>query len=133
MPSVIITDMWSGVPVVAVIVLAALIGAPRDPIEAAMVDGASAWNQFRYVTFPAIRPALVLAALLRTVAAFQQFALFEIMTGGGPGLSTTVINYYVYQQTIVYGNVGYGAALAVLLVAVMAVPLSVLFVLARRR
>ena len=98
-----------------------------------MVDGASAWNQFRYVTFPAIRPALVLAALLRTVAAFQQFALFEIMTGGGPGLSTTVINYYVYQQTIVYGNVGYGAALAVLLVAVMAVPLSVLFVLARRR
>ena len=133
MPSVVIADMWSGVPVVAVIVLAALIAAPRDPIEAAMVDGASAWNQFRYVTFPAIRPALVLAALLRTVAAFQQFALFEIMTGGGPGLSTTVINYYVYQQTIVYGNVGYGAALAVLLVAVMAVPLGVLFVLARRR
>jgi multiple sugar transport system permease protein len=133
MPSVVIADMWSGVPVVAVIVLAAVIAAPRDPIEAAMVDGASAWNQFRYVTFPAIRPALVLAALLRTVAAFQQFALFEIMTGGGPGLSTTVINYYVYQQTIVYGNVGYGAALAVLLVAVMAVPLSVLFVLARRR
>ena len=133
MPSVVIADMWSGVPVVAVIVLAAMIAAPRDPIEAAMVDGASAWNQFRYVTFPAIRPALVLAALLRTVAAFQQFALFEIMTGGGPGLSTAVINYYVYQQTIVYGNVGYGAALAVLLVAVMAVPLSVLFVLARRR
>ena len=98
MPSVIITDMWSGVPVVAVIVLAALIGAPRDPIEAAMVDGASAWNRFRYVTFPAIMPALVLAALLRTVAAFQQFALFEVLTGGGPGLSTTVINFYVYQQ-----------------------------------
>jgi multiple sugar transport system permease protein len=133
MPSVIITDMWSGVPVVAVIVLAALIGAPRDPIEAAMVDGAGAWNRFWYVTFPAIRPALVLAALLRTVAAFQQFALFEILTGGGPGLSTTVINFYVYQQTIVYGNVGYGAALAVLLVVVMAVPLLLLFALIRRR
>jgi multiple sugar transport system permease protein len=133
MPSVVITDMWSGVPVVAVIVLAALIGAPRDPIEAAMVDGAGAWNRFRYVTFPAIRPAVVLAALLRTVAAFQQFALFEILTGGGPGLSTTVINFYVYQQTIVYGNVGYGAALAVLLVVVMAVPLLLLFALSRRR
>ncbi|HEX3750091.1 MAG TPA: sugar ABC transporter permease [Streptosporangiaceae bacterium] len=133
MPSVVITDMWSGIPVVAVIVLAALIGAPRDPIEAAMVDGAGAWNRFRYVTFPAIRPALVLAALLRTVAAFQQFALFEILTGGGPGLSTTVINFYVYQQTIVYGNVGYGAALAVLLVVVMAVPLLLLFALSRRR
>lgn len=133
MPSVLIADMWSGVPVVAIIVLAALIAAPRDPVEAAMVDGASAWDQFRYITLPAISPALALAALLRTVAAFQQFALFEIMTGGGPGLSTTVINYYVYQQTIVYGNVGYGAALAVLLVAVMAVPLLILFALMRRR
>jgi multiple sugar transport system permease protein len=133
MPSVVITDMWSGVPVVAVIVLAALIAAPRDPIEAAMVDGASAWNRFRYVTLPAIRPALALAALLRTVAAFQQFALFEVLTGGGPGLATTVINFYVYQQTIVYGNVGYGAALAILLVVVMAVPLLILFALMRRR
>jgi multiple sugar transport system permease protein len=133
MPSVIIADMWSGVPVVAIIVLAALIAAPRDPIEAAMVDGASAWDRFRYITFPAIRPALMLAALLRTVSAFQQFALFEIMTGGGPGLATTVINYYVYQQTIVYGNVGYGAALAVLLVLIMAIPLLILFALIRRR
>ena len=133
LPSVVIADMWLGIPVVAVIVLAALIGAPRDPIEAAMVDGANAWRRFRYVTFPAIRPALVLAALLRTVAAFQQFALFQIMTGGGPGLNTTVINYYVYQQTIVYNNIGYGAALATLLVAVMVVPLLVLFALGRRR
>lgn len=133
MPSVVIADMWSGVPVVAVIVLAALIAAPLDPIEAAMVDGASAWKRFRYIMFPAIRPAVVLAALLRTVAAFQQFALFEILTGGGPGLSTTVINYYVYQQTIVYGNVGYGAALAVLLVIVMAIPLLLLFAFTRRR
>jgi multiple sugar transport system permease protein len=133
MPAVVIADMWSGVPVVAIIVLAALVAAPRDPVEAAMVDGASAWAQFRYVTLPAIAPALTLAALLRTVAAFQQFALFEIMTGGGPGLSTTVINFYVYQQTIVYGNVGYGAALAVLLVVVMAIPLLFLFALMRRR
>jgi multiple sugar transport system permease protein len=133
MPSVVIADMWTGVPVVAVIVLAALIAAPIDPIEAAMVDGASAWQRFRYVTFPAIRPALVLAALLRTVAAFQQFALFQILTGGGPGLDTTVINYYVYQQTIVYNNIGYGAALGVLLLVVMAVPLLALFTLSSRR
>ena len=133
MPSVVIADMWTGVPVVAVIVLAALIAAPIDPIEAAMVNGASAWQRFRYVTFPAIRQALVLAALLRTVAAFQQFALFQILTGGGPGLDTTVINYYVYQQTIVYNNIGYGAALGVLLLVVMAVPLLALFTLSSRR
>ena len=58
---------------------------------------------------------------------------FEVLTGGGPGLSTTVINFYVYQQTIVYGNVGYGAALGVLLVVIMAVPLLLLFALMRRR
>ena len=132
MLSVVITDLWSGVPVVAVLVLAALLGAPRDPIEAAMVDGASAWQRFRYVTFPAIRPALALATLLRVVAAFQQFALFQVLTGGGPGLDTTVINFYVYQQTIVYNNIGYGAALAVLVVVVMAVPLIGLFIWARR-
>jgi multiple sugar transport system permease protein len=133
MPSVVLVDLWSGVPVVAVIVLAALMSAPKDPIEAALVDGAGAWARFRYVTFPAIRPALMLAALLRTVAAFQQFALFQILTGGGPGLNTTVLNFYVYQQTIVFNNIGYGAALAMLLLVVMAVPLLVLFAFSRRR
>jgi multiple sugar transport system permease protein len=133
MPSVVLVDLWSGVPVVAVIVLAALMSAPKDPIEAALVDGAGPWARFRYVTFPAIRPALVLAALLRTVAAFQQFALFQVLTGGGPGLNTTVLNFYVYQQTIVFNNIGYGAALAMLLLVVMAVPLLVLFAFSRRR
>lgn len=133
MPSVVLVDLWSGIPVVAVIVLAALMSAPKDPIEAALVDGAGAWARFRYVTFPAIRPALMLAALLRTVAAFQQFALFQVLTGGGPGLNTTVLNFYVYQQTIVFNNIGYGAALAMLLLVVMAVPLLVLFAFSRRR
>jgi multiple sugar transport system permease protein len=133
MASVIMADVWTGVPIVAVVVLAALLSAPGEPLEAALVDGASAWARFRYVTFPAIRPAIVLAALLRTVTAFQQFALFQAMTGGGPGLATTVINYYVYQQSIVYNNAGYGAALGLMLVAIMAVPLTGLFMLARRR
>lgn len=133
MPSVIVADMWTGAPIVAVIVLAALLSAPKEPLEAALVDGASGWARFRYVTFPAIRPALVLAALLRTVAAFQQFALFQVMTGGGPGLATAVINYYVYQQSIVYNNAGYAAALGLLLVVIMAIPLVGLFALARRR
>lgn len=132
MPSVVLTDLWSGVPVVAILVLAALLGTPQDPTEAAMVDGATTWQRFRYVTLPAIRPVLALAALLRTVAAFQQFALFQVLTGGGPGLKTTVLNYYVYTQSFVFNNIGYGAALATLLVVVMAIPLGVLFMASRR-
>lgn len=133
MPAVIVTDMWTGVPVVAVIVLAALLSAPQEPIEAAYVDGATAWQRFRFVVFPAIRPIVMFAALLRTVAAFQQFGLFQILTGGGPGLSTTVFNYYVYQESFVYNNIAYGAALAVVLMLLMIVPLAVLFALSQRR
>jgi multiple sugar transport system permease protein len=133
MLSVIITDMWSGVPVVAILCLAALLGVSREPIEAALVDGASAWQRFRFVTFPAIRATVILAALLRVIAAFQQFALFQVLTGGGPGLSTTVINYYVYEQTIVYNNLGYGAALAMLVVLVMTVPALIYLALRRTR
>ena len=133
MPAVVVTDMWSGVPVVAIIVLAALLAAPKEPIESALVDGATPWQRFRFVVFPAIRPVVIFAALLRTVAGFQQFGLFQIMTGGGPGLSTTVFNYYVYQVSFVYNNIGYGAALAVVLMLLMIVPLAVLFTLTQRR
>jgi multiple sugar transport system permease protein len=133
MPAVVVADMWSGVPVVAVIVLAALLAAPQEPIEAAYVDGATPWQRFRYIVFPAIRPVVMFAALLRTVAGFQQFGLFQIMTGGGPGLSTSVFNYYVYQESFVYNNIAYGAALAVVLMLLMIVPLAVLFALSQRR
>jgi multiple sugar transport system permease protein len=133
MPSVVITDMWSGVPIVSLLVLSALLGVSQDPIEAAMVDGANAWQRFRHVLFPAIRPVLALAALLRVVAAFQQFALFQVLTGGGPGTDTTVLNYYVYSESFVFNNLSYGAALAMLLVALMIIPLGVLFWASRRR
>jgi ABC-type sugar transport system permease subunit len=133
MPSVIIADMWSGIAVVAVIVLAALLSAPQEPIEAAHVDGATTWQRFRYVGFPFIRPVVMFAALLRCVACFQQFGLFQIMTGGGPGLSTTVFNYYVYQNSFVFFNFAYGAALAVVLILLMILPLTALFILSQRR
>jgi len=133
MISVVITDMWSGVPVVAILVLAALLGVNQEATEAALVDGATAWQRFRFVTFPAIRGTVILAALLRAIAAFQQFALFQVLTGGGPGLSTTVINYYVYEQTIVYSNLGYGAALAMVVIAIMALPALIYLIVQRSR
>jgi multiple sugar transport system permease protein len=133
MSSVIIADMWSGVCVVTIVVLASLLRVDTEPVEAALVDGASPLQRFRYVIFPAIRPALIFAALLRTVVGFQQFGLFQIITGGGPGLSSTVLNYYIYQVGFVQNNIGYAAALAVVLVLVMTVPLTILFVGTQRR
>jgi ABC-type sugar transport system permease subunit len=131
MPSVILVDMWTGVPVVAILLLAGLLGVAIEPAEQARVDGANAWQVFWYITFPAIRPVFAFAVLFRVVDLFRQFALFQILTGGGPGLRTTVLNYYVYENTFQFGRMGYGSALAVLLVLLMAIPLAALFRLSR--
>jgi multiple sugar transport system permease protein len=133
MPSVILVDIWSGVPTVAIIVLAGLLVVPREPVEAARVDGASALTIFLRITLPALRPVLAFAMIFRLVDLFRQIALFQVVTGGGPGLATTVLNFFVYQSTFVFGELGYGAALAVLLVIVMIIPLVIIFRFARRR
>jgi multiple sugar transport system permease protein len=132
MTSVIIADAWSGVPIIAIILLAGLLSLPKDPVEAARMDGASELMVFRYVTLPGLRPVLAFAVLFRLVDLFRQFVLFAVLTGGGPGLSTNVLNYYVYQQTFVFGALGIGAALAIVLVGLMAVPLVVIYKLAKR-
>lgn len=133
MVSVIVADAWIGIPVVAVLVLAGLMGLPSDPVEQAQVDGASARQTLWHITLPAIRPILMFAIIFRTVGLFQQFATFQVMTGGGPGNSTTVLNFFIYQNTFIYGNLGYGATLAVILVLMMAIPVTIALFLARVR
>ncbi len=90
MLSVVIADAWTGIPVVAFIVLAGLLSMPRDPVEAARVDGAGAFQTFRYVTLSALRPVLAFAVLFRMLELFQQFVLFQVMTGFGPVTATSL-------------------------------------------
>ncbi len=132
MPTVIIANAWAGIPIITIILLAGLLSLPKDPVEAARIDGASELRVLYHVTLPALRPVLAFAALFQMVNLFREFAAFAIITGGGPGLATSVLNYYVYQTTFVFGELGLGAALAVLLVGVMAVPLLVIFKLSKR-
>ena len=133
MPSVLLADVWSGVPTVAIIVLAGLLVVPKEPVEAARVDGASAVQIFWHLTLPALRPVLAFAMIFRLVDLFRQIALFQVVTGGGPGLATTVLNFFVYQSTFVFGQLGYGASLAVVLVLMMIIPLTIISRFARRR
>jgi multiple sugar transport system permease protein len=133
LPSVVIADIWTGAPIVAVLVLAALLGMPEDPLEAARIDGASQLQVVRYIILPAIRPVLGFAVIFRTVDVFRQFGLIQILTGGGPGTKTTTLNYYIYQTVFTYGNISYGSTLAVLLIVAMAIPLGVIYLLTRRR
>jgi multiple sugar transport system permease protein len=132
MPTVIVASSWTGIPVIAIILLAGLLALPKDPVEAARIDGASSARVLLHVTLPGLRPVIAFAALFQMVNLFREFALFQIVTGGGPGLSTSVLNYYVYQTTFVFGELGLGAALAVVLVVVMAVPLVIIYKLSGR-
>lgn len=121
MATVVVADAWSGVPMVAIVVLGGLLQRARDPEEAARVDGASEFQIFRALTLPAIAPVLGFAMLLRLFDLFRQIGLFQLMTGGGPGLATNVLNLYVFQKTFQFGELGYGAALGVLLTLIMVV------------
>jgi multiple sugar transport system permease protein len=132
MPTIIFIDAWAGIPIVAIIVMAGILLLPQEPMEAARLDGASTFAVFWRIVLPGIRPVLVFAVMFRIIDLFRQFAEFSLITGGGPGVATTVLNFFVYQQTFVNGDIGFGAALAVVLVVMMIIPLVVLFRFSRR-
>jgi multiple sugar transport system permease protein len=103
------------------IFLAALQGVEADLKDAAKVDGARWWGQFRHVTFPAISPAVFFNMTLSIIAAFQVFTLAFVATGGGPAYASLFYSLYIYQQAFQNLNMGYASAMAwVLLLIVIA-------------
>jgi multiple sugar transport system permease protein len=102
-----------------VLFLAALQGVPADLYEAARIDGASAWARFRLVTVPLISPTILLTSILTVVGSLQVFAQIAVLTQGGPGTSTTVLVYYLYQQAFQFHHFGYGATISLLLFAIV--------------
>jgi multiple sugar transport system permease protein len=131
--AIVISDAWVGVPFMAILLLAGLLAVPREPVEAAMVDGATAFQLFRYVTLPAIAPVVEIAIIFRTIDAFRKFELIQVLTGGGPGVSTTTLNYQIYQLTFNEGRLGYGAAMAVLLVGLIVLFVGIVTIFRIRR
>ncbi|KMY68512.1 ABC transporter permease [Desulfocarbo indianensis] len=122
--AVILADVWKTSSFAGLIILAGLQTIPAELHEAARIDGAGALRRFIHVTLPALRPALALALLFRTMDAFRVFDLVFVMTQGGPGNATNVLQFYGYQKMFAEGFLGYGAAVAVLVFAlVMAVSL----------
>ena len=111
--TIIVAEVWKTAPFVALIVLAGLQTIPDELYEAASIDGATAWQQFRRVTLPLLRPALLLALLFRTIDALRVFDLVFVMTQGGPADATNVLSFYGYKKIFAEGMVGYGSAIAV--------------------
>lgn len=117
--AVIVTDVWQWTPLILLLLLARYAVIPTSIYDAAAVDGATGWTRFYYITLPLVRPVLVAAVVLRMIDAIREFAKIFIMTGGGPGVATETLNMYVYRIGFTYGNLGYAAALGVLLFAIV--------------
>jgi multiple sugar transport system permease protein len=128
--SVIAIHTWQWTPFAFLVLLATLATLPPDIYEAARIDRASAWKRFVHITLPLIRPAIVMVVILRTMTALSAFAAIFAATGGGPGSATEILNLYAYRTSFTELNLGYGAALATVL---LAITLSVSWLLFRRR
>jgi ABC-type sugar transport system permease subunit len=120
--AVIAANVWRGFPFIAVMLGAALANVPAELHEAASIDGASRWQELRYVTLPQLRPAILLATLLSGIWTFNNFSTIYILTGGGPAGRTDILVTFVYRNGFQYFEFGYAAALSVMLFVIVLVP-----------
>jgi multiple sugar transport system permease protein len=111
---IILADAWKETPFVALLLLAGLQGIDPSLYEAARIDGASPWRQFRHVTLPLLAPAIMVALIFRTMNAFRVFDLIYVLTGGGPGTATEPISLYTFNSLMQNLRFGYGSTLSVL-------------------
>jgi len=114
-----VTWRWLGYNMI--ILLAGLQTVPQQLYEAAEIDGASRWQKFRFVTLPQLRPVLLFVVVSSTIGTFQLFSEPYVITGGGPSNSTITIVQYIYNQAFLQFNLGYAAAVSVLLVLIVSV------------
>lgn len=126
LPAIVIADIWEWFPFTMLMLLAALQMMPAEPLEAARIDGAGAWQVFRHIVLPLLRPAIVVTVLFRLIESVKAFPLIFVMTGGGPGTVTEATNYYAFLQGFNYSLIGYSAAISVVvLVSVLAISCSI--------
>jgi ABC-type sugar transport system permease subunit len=115
LPLVILADTWHTMPLIALILQAALAAIPDEIDEAAAVDGANSWQRFWQIRLPLLQPAILVALIIRTVEAFRVFDIVYIITSGGPASKTITITYLTYLFSFPYGKQGIGAALSVMI------------------
>ena len=113
--SVIAVDIWQWTPFMFLVLLAGLQAIPQEPYEAALIDGSSAWQTFRHVTLPLLKPAILIALLLRTMDLLRVFDQIFILTQGGPGSSTEMVSLYIYRTAFRFFDFGYAAAMSFVL------------------
>jgi multiple sugar transport system permease protein/raffinose/stachyose/melibiose transport system permease protein len=113
--AIIVAYLWQDIGYNLVIFIAALQAIPDSVKDAALVDGASAWQTFRYITLPLLKPTILLASVLTMISAFQVFDLFQVMTTGGPDDQTRALSLDIYESAFRYQRMGWAAAVSVVL------------------
>jgi multiple sugar transport system permease protein len=123
---IIVAGLWPQIAYVMILYLTGLNNVAPDQIEAARLDGAKGWKMLWYVIIPQLRPATFIAVVVTVIGALRSFDLVSVMTDGGPYGSSRVLSYYMYEKALSeYGfRMGYGAAIAVVLFAIMMVFIS---------
>ena len=129
--TVMFIDIWQNVPYMVLVILAGLVTLPTEPYEAAAIDGASRLQSFFTLTVPMMIPTFSVVLLLRTITALKTYDLIFVLTRGGPGTTTEVISYHIYQQAFRYLEIGKASAMSYLLL-LMIVPVAFLFIRASR-
>ncbi|OOG38922.1 sugar ABC transporter permease [Rhodanobacter sp. C05] len=132
MPTIILFAVWKNFGYNMIIFLAGLQAIPLDLYEAARIDGASAWRQFRHITLPMLGPTLLMVSILTVSGYFQLFAEPYVMTEGGPLQSTTSVLYLMYDEGFKWWNLGSASAVAFLLFLIMFAVTALMLKLARR-
>jgi len=132
MPAIIIFAVWKNFGYNMIILLAGLQSIPPELYEAARIDGASVWRQFRHITLPSLQPVLLLVGIITMSGYFQLFAEPYVMTRGDPLQSTYSVLYYMYEEGFMWWSLGRASAIAFLLFALIFMVTRVLLRLARR-
>ena len=127
LPTIVAIDVWQWTPFVTLVMLAGLLSLPREPFEAAVMDGARPYQVFRDVTLPLLRPIVALVLLLRGIDAFKEFDKVFILTGGGPGSATELLSIYTYRVNFKNWDLGYGAVCAFMVYLVVLILCSVFY------
>ena len=117
--TIVLVDMWHQVSFMVILLLAGLSALPKEPYEAARMEGASTLQTFFYVTLPLMRPVIMVTLLIRLIFAVKTYDLIYIMTRGGPGQATDLVSYFIYRQAFVGLNIGQAAAMSVILMLIV--------------
>ena len=129
--SVLTARLWKDIPLASILLLAALQLIPRDLYDAVKVDGGNLWDEFRHITFPFLRPTLIVVLVLETLISFATFDLIFAMSGGGPADATTFLAWFAYKEIFVNLNLGTGAAMA-FAIAALTLAVAMVYFLALR-